>query len=867
MSRLLVVASLAALLGALGFVPADAQPPKDPPKDPPPKFVPPPAELKRDTKPAEAPLRGFDDELVKQVKKSIDRGIDYFKGKQAKDGSWENFVFGHVAGFRGGTTALATLALLNCGLKHDDPAVAKALEYIRALGTPDKTYIVALQTLVLAEARQKKDLPQIAKNAEWLQKTAILSDNGQLRGWSYPLQGVAPGGDNSNTQYALLGLYAAKSAGIEIPKEFWAKILDYYTRTQQGDAVRGWWPYVNGAGGASFTMTVGGVCGLIIAAMGLEKSLQQLDEKTGVAANCGAYPENDALARGLSWVAYQFNYDEGKSMFYNYYGIERLGRLSGQRFIGRYDWYRQGCTNLVRFQAADGSFPYPDKGSGLDAGNNIVTTSFSLLFLSKGRTPVLVSKFAWGNWEKPKVGTPRVLVERDLNGDATNKPNWNRKHNDARHVVEFAAREIFDNEPLAWQVYDPRLQGLTESEEKIDTEVGVLLQSPVLYLNGHGAMPFVGRGKEFLSIEEKVLKRYVEEGGFLFAEACCGDVEFARSFEKLIDRIAPGSALRKMPPEHAVWTMFPGISPADFPDLQYLDRGCRTVAVFSPAPLAGYWEESRFMPKNGRNPQNRGEKAFCLSRNVIAYATGMELPKPKLTRTILVSGIESGIARSKFRPAQIRYVSDASQQQPPAADALRNLTAFLQTNAKLDVSLTTEVLAPTDQALFKYKFMYLHGRKPVNFTPDELENLKVNLQTGGVLLADAACNGYKQWKEFDRSFRDAMEKMWGKKLVPIEERADGKPDPLFKVAADANIDLKNVKCRREKLDGTGPEAEMRNYPVALEGIKIDGRWVVIYSKYDIGCAIEGHKSADCLGHDKDSALRIGSAAVLYSLKR
>ena len=57
---------------------------------------------------------------------------------------------------------------------------------------------------------------------------------------------------------------------------------------------------------------------------------------------------------------------------------------------------------------------------------------------------------------------------------------------------------------------------------------------------------------------------------------------------------------------------------------------------------------------------------------------------------------------------------------------------------------------------------------------------------------------------------------------------------------------------------------MRNYPVMLEGIKVDGRWVVIYSKYDIGCAIEGHKAADCLGHDKESALqdRLGGGAVL-----
>jgi hypothetical protein len=60
---------------------------------------------------------------------------------------------------------------------------------------------------------------------------------------------------------------------------------------------------------------------------------------------------------------------------------------------------------------------------------------------------------------------------------------------------------------------------------------------------------------------------------------------------------------------------------------------------------------------------------------------------------------------------------------------------------------------------------------------------------------------------------------------------------------------------------------MQQYPALLEGIKIDGRWVVVYSKYDLGCAIEGHKSADCLGYDKESALRIASAVVLYALKR
>jgi hypothetical protein len=815
-----------------------------------------------------APAKGAQDaELVQKVKNAIDKGVDYLKKNQSKDGDWEAFVLNVVGGQKGGPTALATLALLYAGKTKDDPTVAKALEYLRKLDQ-ERTYVVALQTMVLAEARDKKDVPQIERNVRWLREKAIYTKDGKLTGWSYPMNQIA---DNSNTQYAVLGLYAAKTAGVKIDDQLWKDIQEFYKRTQRkdpGNEKAGGWCYASIGGEApSFTMTVGGACGLIIANMGLDTSPQELDEATGIAAKCGIYPENDQLARGMYWIANRFNFMEGKSYYYNYYGIERLGRLSGQRFIGVHDWYREGCQKLVDAQELDGSFLVHSDIPRIDTKWPVITTSFALLFLSKGRTPVLISKFAWGNFRKER-GENTVLTELDANERQTALVNWNRKHNDCRNMVEFASREIFEGVPLSWQVYDPRLQDLSD-QTKIDSEVGLLLQSPVVYLNGHGAMPFVTASNEIMSVPEQILKRYVEEGGFLLGEACCGDKEFAKSFEALMKRLFPGSTLKRMPPEHAIWQMFPGISPADFPDLMYLDRGCRTVAVFSPSPLAGYWEERRFMPADARSPKSHGEKAFCLSRNIIAYATGLELPKPKLSKTILVNTVEKGIARSKFRALQLRYVSDSSQQPPPAADALRNLMAYLGQTARLDVALTSEVLPPSDVGLSKYKFMYLHGRKPVSFTQEESDNIKANLQTGGLLLADAACNDIKSWRAFDQSFRDAMEKMWGQKLVPIlpKSGSDGKDDPLFQVAAQAGIHIKTVKCRREKTDGSGPEQEMQTYPVMLEGIKIDGRWVVVYSKYDIGCAIEGHKSADCLGHDKESALRIASAVVLYSLKR
>jgi len=188
--------------------------------------------------------------------------------------------------------------------------------------------------------------------------------------------------------------------------------------------------------------------------------------------------------------------------------------------------------------------------------------------------------------------------------------------------------------------------------------------------------------------------------------------------------------------------------------------------------------------------------------------------------------------------------------------------SHLREKTGLDVSLKKESYFPGDEPLFNYKFMYLHGRKPFTLEGDGLESVKANLQTGGLLLADAGCNGYDSWKKFDASFRDACKKLFPDsplQVIPAN-------DPMLGAKMNG-VAVGSVRCRRERPDGQGPETEMRSYAPYLEGVKVDGRWVIVYSKYDIGCALEGHKASDCMGHDRESALKVASAVVLYSLKR
>ena len=98
---------------------------------------------------------------------------------------------------------------------------------------------------------------------------------------------------------------------------------------------------------------------------------------------------------------------------------------------------------------------------------------------------------------------------------------WNRKHHDARHLVDYASKTLFKSQPLAWQVFDPRHTNITD-EKDFNEELSNLLQSPILYMNGH-----VEPKLEKRQIE--LLRRYVDEGGFIFAEACCGSPEFIKA--------------------------------------------------------------------------------------------------------------------------------------------------------------------------------------------------------------------------------------------------------------------------------------------------------------------------------------------------
>jgi hypothetical protein len=59
---------------------------------------------------------------------------------------------------------------------------------------------------------------------------------------------------------------------------------------------------------------------------------------------------------------------------------------------------------------------------------------------------------------------------------------------------------------------------------------------------------------------------------------------------------------------------------------------------------------------------------------------------------------------------------------------------------------------------------------------------------------------------------------------------------------------------------------VRRVPPELEGIRMDDRYGVIFSQFDLSCALEKHDSLECRGYTREDAARIGLNVLLYALQ-
>ncbi len=363
-------------------------------------------------------------EFRERIDDAILGGVAYLRHEQRSDGRWPSR---YDESQPCATSALAYHTLAVCGVSVDDTMMQRAYKALREDYKSVKgnlpTYAAGILMMAIADhatpayrdsldnIRRDEKVRRGVKNSvskadkRWMRELVRrMSDSQDKSGaWNYGGRVRNRGFDNSNTQYAVLGLRAAARMGVDVPIKTWRRLYHHLLGTQNKDGAkiprprppdrkrgqtwervvdraRGWGYRAADAGRnrdmSTATMTLGCLGSLIICRAELSRR--------------GALsPDEDAAADqathdGLAWVERWSKLHSVRRVEhwigYILYGLERAARLGDREYIGEFDWYASGVDKLLHRQEDEGRF----------AGQygSVIETCFALLFLRRGTAPV-----------------------------------------------------------------------------------------------------------------------------------------------------------------------------------------------------------------------------------------------------------------------------------------------------------------------------------------------------------------------------------------------------------------------------------------------------------------------------------------------
>jgi hypothetical protein len=397
-------------------------------------------------KPADAPKEGgaeegdddpedfFDGDTSfspKQVSIAIDKGVNWLRKKQDREGSWGPLGAGNRAYgggesqgqgylFPSGPTSLALYTLLKCKVPANDNIVKKGFAWLKNENhdKPGSSYELSMLLLaVTATADQAKTLKAsdkaVAKDKlsgpmrAWAQTlVSELLDRRKAKGWRYQVQGAQNGEeeDISSTQLAALALFAAHRAGIKVKSGIWEDILEFsmaqqdetgpevtwedpLTKAKEVHKARGF-AYLRAMNDSEFNRSVGSMTACGVGNVMMARYI--LSDAGRKRAEWDLRPDakkvQESVYDGLAWLDHNWspfaNPLKGNADVYHMYWLysfERMMDLIGKQLLGKHPWYSEMGQQILNKQKEDGSWDTESTHEPQDT----LDTCFALLFLKR----------------------------------------------------------------------------------------------------------------------------------------------------------------------------------------------------------------------------------------------------------------------------------------------------------------------------------------------------------------------------------------------------------------------------------------------------------------------------------------------------
>ncbi len=760
-----------------------------------------------------------------QVISAIRRGVDYLLNNENPQNGWDQNGYGNwggappwakVSGLKGGQTALVTEALIDVNqslhlrsLNLYGSKMRNALRYLISVA-PTATYCASFQANVFTLLPSKAQYRRVLyRDAQYLLRT-VHRDGGYTYYPPLRQRVFDPKAKKWGIQTAWLNVPGAwdNSNSQYGVLGMWACAhsgMEVPLRYWQRES-RHWrtCQFVNGTWG------YGGFVGRpnrptpgrpVQFTPAGLASLFICDEFIDAHSTAIHAVPDRGIIAGLHWMNHNFN--SGETDVYAMYGDERVALASGIKTFGGHDWYRDFAATLLAHQNGDGSWGARMKNLTWHFGGS-------------------------GNdGDNPFVGTAYALLilDRGLNPVFMNKlqygpsgavhfyGQWNARQRDLANVTSWISRTY--EVPLNWQVVN------------IHTPEIDWLDSPILYINGY-------KDPKFTKNQIAKIRAFVDAGGMVFCNCNGSSQRFERAMIKYGQRVVNHQyEANKLPKDSLLYHMLPGYKFTGDPGLIAISNGIRDVWIISPKDLGATWQRRAFAR----------HEAWNIPASIYLYATGKGYLANKL-KSLNISG--AGATVRSLAMSQILYAGNSN----PEPGAWPRMAALAAADFQTSLSIATTSIAKLNARTTPLAHMIGTG----NFTlsASQIAALRKYIAAGGMIFADSG-GGHQK-------FTDAFDVLV-QKLVPNGKFVDLPANSSIITGSVAGgINTSHVVYRKFYVD-----SHRKRTTPDLQGVKVNGRWVIVFSPWDITSGLLGTKTWGINGYVSASAQALARNIICYAI--
>jgi len=605
----------------------------------------------------------WDDEAVAR---SIKQAVAFLWSRWA-GGSWGEGAAGaggNAGANRGGKTALCAYALLAAGESPEKDKMKQTLAWLAGIDMKG-TYARAMRANVWGMiGRNRKYHRYLKADTDWL-----VTHVDHLGGYDYIPRPIPKGSeelrkrgryDNSNSQLAVLGVWAGARNGAEVPIGYWKLVERHWLDCQLPDG--GWaymGPKVNANSKSYGSMSVAGLATMFIC-------FDAIYSKAFIA--CRTDTEYKPITDGLKWLDKNFsatsNPGRGGGHYYYYlYGVERVGLASGYKYFGQKDWYKLGTQALLARQGGGGGW------------GNEITTAFALLFLARGRHPVLFNKLQYDG-------------------------SWNCRPRDLANLTRWITR-TFERQ-VNWQIIH------------LGVPVREWHDAPILYISGATA-------PKFTDADLDKLRTFVQQGGVIFSEAACNRTAFSLAMQRAYAKMFSPYELKRLPEDHPIYRRELHFDIRSGKTLSAISNGVRLLAVHTPSQVSRAWQ---------LNEYSSSADKFKAAANLYFYVTDKGILPPR--------GVCRWPRKRSFAAATTVKIIPVKHNGNwnPEPLALTRFAIEMGNRHRVKVDIAKEA-SPTALDAKAAPVAVMTGTRAFTWTDAERKALAKYLQAGGTLIADA----------------------------------------------------------------------------------------------------------------------------------